>query len=245
MTAVLPADDGSNYFGPSNLRRSHSQTSFHSTNTAKFAPRPPTPSPSSSPAEEPTLSGYLGDSFKPATSPVFSSAPSSPQPGHSDSTDFSYASTPASTCSFISDFDDTLAVNDSDEEEFGYPSFLPDKLFVGAEIQPDDNLEPPPSPTTGHSYTVSDQDSDNTSRPDSPEFSEHAEDDTAVKVKPSRQVDYLSHDWKEEDIWSSWRYIISRRGEYANSARLENASWRTWMKSKNNLRTVSPETLNW
>jgi hypothetical protein len=30
-----------------------------------------------------------------------------------------------------------------------------------------------------------------------------------------------------------------------NAARLENASWRTWLKAKNNLKTVSPETLNW
>jgi hypothetical protein len=26
---------------------------------------------------------------------------------------------------------------------------------------------------------------------------------------------------------------------------LENASWRTWMKAKNNLKTISPESLNW
>lgn len=38
---------------------------------------------------------------------------------------------------------------------------------------------------------------------------------------------------------------MSRRGQYANSERLENASWRTWMKARNNLRTISPESLNW
>src|SRR5205809_158987 len=27
-------------------------------------------------------------------------------------------------------------------------------------------------------------------------------DDTAVRIEPSRHVDYLSHNWKEEDIWS-------------------------------------------
>lgn len=30
-----------------------------------------------------------------------------------------------------------------------------------------------------------------------------------------------------------------------NAARLENASWRTWAKARNNLKTVSPEILNW
>ncbi|KAJ8129923.1 hypothetical protein O1611_g3707 [Lasiodiplodia mahajangana] len=84
-----------------------------------------------------------------------------------------------------------------------------------------------------------------TSRPESPVAPEHAEDDTAVKHHPTQHVDYLSHNWREEDIWSSWRYIISKRGEFANAPRLENASWRTWMKAKYGLKTVSPETLNW
>ncbi|KAJ5761868.1 uncharacterized protein N7511_005250 [Penicillium nucicola] len=72
-----------------------------------------------------------------------------------------------------------------------------------------------------------------------------AVDDTSIEDEPSRHVDYLSHDWKEEDIWSSWRYVTSRRNDYSNGVRLENASWRTWAKAKHNLRTVSPESLNW
>jgi hypothetical protein len=70
-------------------------------------------------------------------------------------------------------------------------------------------------------------------------------DDTLIEDEPSRHVDYLSHDWKEEDIWSSWRYVTSRRNDYSNGVRLENASWRTWAKAKHNLKTVSPESLNW
>jgi hypothetical protein len=63
---------------------------------------------------------------------------------------------------------------------------------------------------------------------------------------PSRQVDYLSHDWTEADIWSSWRYVRKEKAEYPqNAARLENASWRTWAKSKYKLKTITPETLNW
>ena len=63
---------------------------------------------------------------------------------------------------------------------------------------------------------------------------------------PSRQVDYLSHDWQESDIWSSWQYIRKEKAGYPqNAARLENASWRTWTKSKYKLKTITPETLNW
>ncbi|KAH8783448.1 hypothetical protein F5883DRAFT_404230 [Diaporthe sp. PMI_573] len=78
---------------------------------------------------------------------------------------------------------------------------------------------------------------------DTPELT--FEHDTAVRLQPSRHVDYLSHDWREDDIWSSWKYIVSKKGDYTNAARLENASWRSWMKVKNKLKTVSPETLNW
>lgn len=76
----------------------------------------------------------------------------------------------------------------------------------------------------------------------------HISDDiwTERGPAPSRQVDYLSHDWQEPDIWSSWRYIRKEKAGYPqNAARLENASWRTWAKSKYKLKTISPETLNW
>ncbi|KAJ5112080.1 hypothetical protein N7532_000125 [Penicillium argentinense] len=79
-----------------------------------------------------------------------------------------------------------------------------------------------------------------------PRASAHpAADDTSVEDEPSRHVDYLSHEWKEEDIWASWRYVTTRKSDYSNGVRLENASWRTWTKAKNNLGTISPETLNW
>ncbi|KAK9246508.1 hypothetical protein V1506DRAFT_534888 [Lipomyces tetrasporus] len=72
-----------------------------------------------------------------------------------------------------------------------------------------------------------------------------ANDDSVIQYEPSRHVDYLSHNWQESDISSSWRYIVLRRKDVANSARLENASWRTWTKAKYNLKTVSPESVNW
>lgn len=67
----------------------------------------------------------------------------------------------------------------------------------------------------------------------------------AVKLWPRRNVDYLTHNWREEDIWSSLRCIVSLRSEVVRGAQLENVLWRTWMKVRNNLKTVSPETLNW
>ena len=81
--------------------------------------------------------------------------------------------------------------------------------------------------------------------PRNPHVRFSAGDDTAIEIEPTRHVDYLSHNWKEEDIWASWRHIVAKRKTYGNSARLENASWRTWVKSKYQLGTVSPETLNW
>ncbi|EXJ88443.1 hypothetical protein A1O1_05373 [Capronia coronata CBS 617.96] len=71
------------------------------------------------------------------------------------------------------------------------------------------------------------------------------QDDQAIEPEPTRHVDYLSHEWKEEDIWLSWSYVTHRRGGLTNGTRLENASWRSWTKTKNQLKTVSPETLNW
>ncbi|UZJ56648.1 hypothetical protein CBS101457_005968 [Exobasidium rhododendri] len=62
---------------------------------------------------------------------------------------------------------------------------------------------------------------------------------------PSICVDYLSHNWTDEDVWSSWKAMTKRKNEIANGVRLENASWRTWAKQRGKLKTISPETLNW
>ena len=70
-------------------------------------------------------------------------------------------------------------------------------------------------------------------------------DDSSVSTLPRGQVDYLSHDWEEEDVWRSWRNMTRQKNEIANGIRLENASWRTWWKRRNGLGTVTPETLNW
>lgn len=70
-------------------------------------------------------------------------------------------------------------------------------------------------------------------------------DDIELQIKPSRQVDYLAHDWPEEDLWASWKYIQSHRTAYENGRRLENASWRSWAKKRSNLKTIEPSTVGW
>ncbi|TAQ89563.1 hypothetical protein B7494_g2130 [Chlorociboria aeruginascens] len=222
MAVVLNSEENS-YFSASSLRRSHSQPKFITQSSYKSPSRS-----RSSSAFDPLIS--------PANSPT-SSAPSSPRTLTADSSIPSYASTPASSLSLDAQCDD------DQEDQIVFPSYDDVGYFDQVE-----DLEPPPSPRTGDSYTVSptsETTSTNVSRPSSPVGIEHAEDDTAVRSQPSRHVDYLSHNWREEDIWSSWKHIVSKRGQYSNSARLENASWRTWAKSKNKLKTVSPETLNW
>ncbi|KDQ61498.1 hypothetical protein JAAARDRAFT_30947 [Jaapia argillacea MUCL 33604] len=70
-------------------------------------------------------------------------------------------------------------------------------------------------------------------------------DDSSFSTVPQGQVDYLSHEWREEDVWRSWRSMTRQKNAIVNGMRLENASWRTWWKQRNGLKTISPETLNW
>jgi hypothetical protein len=165
------------------------------------------------------------------TNPASSSAPSPPRTLYANSNAPLYTSTYA---------------NQEDQDDKDHIAFLSDH-DIGYYGQIKD-LDPLASPRIGASYTVSltsNSISTNVSRQESPDPVEHAVDDTSVRTHPLRHVDYLSYSWKEEDIWSSWKYIVSQRKAYDNSARLENASWRTWTKVKNKLKTVSPESLNW
>lgn len=72
-----------------------------------------------------------------------------------------------------------------------------------------------------------------------------ADDGDLQPALPRICVDYLSHQWAEEDVWRSWRNMTRHKFEISNGLRLENASWRTWWKQRNKLKTISPETLNW
>ncbi len=223
MAVVLNHEENS-YFSSSPLRRSHSQPKF--VNQQSY---------SNTPSRSKSSSAFK--SIIASSNSNSSSESSSPRTVHADSSAPSFSSTPSSSLSLDANCDDR------DEDQIAFPSYDDVGYYGQAE-----DLEPPPSPRTGDSYTVSptsNSTSTNVSRPESPDATEHAEDDTAIRTQPSRHVDYLSHNWKEEDIWSSWKHIVSKRKAYNNSARLENASWRTWMKAKFKLKTVSPETLNW
>ena len=223
MAVVLTSEDDS-YFS-STLRRSHSQPKFETKRSGFHTS-----------ASTSRLSDFYSH---PSPGSTISSAPSSPQATHAESAYLSDSSTPATNFSLASDCDEASATPDDvifqQCDDGGYFGRL-------------GNQEPPPSPREGDSGGSSAEeqgDSAATTRPGSPNHQERAEDDIAVRAQPSRHVDYLSHNWREEDIWSSWKLILSKRGDYNNSARLEIASWRTWMKAKNKLNTVSAETLNW
>ncbi len=233
MAVVLSSEENS-YFSTSTLRRSHSQPKFVTAGHSGFRA-------SNSTSQ---LSETYHQSSQESGNSSPSSAPSSPQTEHFEGNDLSYASSPATKFSLASDCEDEDHLRSvSSEEHIILPRYDEVAFFGQTE-----DLEAPASPRTGHSYTASPNDHDTstgTSRPDSPDVPGRAEDDISLRTQPSRHVDYLSHDWREEDIWESWKLIVSRRGDYSNAARLENASWRTWMKAKNKLSTVSPETLNW
>lgn len=120
--------------------------------------------------------------------------------------------------------------------------------FIDSPPSAPSSPEPPANPPLGSLYTVPPTPNStpvNEPRPRSPCPADYAKDDTAVRIRPWGNVDYLSHSWKEEDIWSSWKYVVLEREAYDDGARLENASWRTWAKLKDKLNTVDPESLNW
>ena len=223
MAVVLTSEEDG-YFSSSTLRRSQSQTKLGAKSSGFHTS-----------ASTSRLSDLLAQSSK--TGPA--------------STNFSTLSASRDT-----QFESTNlpCLGDSDESDNTSP-FTPENTIPSRDDDVDyfgrlGTMEPSPSPLTDEtdistSTEEEEEDSAATTRPGSPDLNERAEDDIAIRAQPSRHVDYLSHNWREEDIWSSWKHIVARRGDYSNAARLENASWRTWMKSKNNLSTVSPETLNW
>lgn len=233
MAVVLSSSSSEDvgYFSPGTLHRSHSQPKFGNPPQSSFLSRS---------ASKTQLHGGFGTVISPSPSASSTtSAPCSPRSQPLDSVHTSYTSTPASSLSL-----DHPCSESEDDDEIVFPSY--DDVGYYGQVE---DLEAPASPqNTGDSYTASpasDGTSPDSPRAGSPEPVEHAEDDSAIRRVPSRHVDYLSHNWREEDIWSSWKHIVSKRKAYGNSARLENASWRTWTKAKNKLKTVSPETLNW
>jgi len=243
MTEVLSIPrkpDGQSYYSDSPLKRSsHSYSSFLSG----------TPSYSANQSSPPSHSTQHQTSDRTSRS-VPSSATTSARQSFTDLSQVpSFSSTPASSVSFdTGDDEDDDDDDEDDDDEIAFPSYDGGVKFY----HDDEPLDLPPSPKVekfeedeaGGSQDTTSCTTDST-RSESPLPTPTVADDTAVKQNPSRHVDYLSHDWREEDIWSSWRHIVSQRKVYGQWSRLENASWRTWAKAKHHLATISPETLNW
>jgi len=141
----------------------------------------------------------------------------------------------------------SLNEDENDEEGIEFPSY-DDVLTAENE---DTNNEPLSTETEPKDYNDEHRDDATTDlrstflTPESIDTIDRSVDDIDIRFEPSGHVDYLAHDWDEEDIWSSWGHVRSKRKECENSKRLENAAWRTWEKKRSNLKTVSPETLNW
>lgn len=243
MAVVLTSQEESTYFAPSGLRRSHSQAKFSSRQAGAF--------------HNSASASRIHDLYQPPVKLYAdsnnSTAPSSPRTIQVSTADLSCSSTPASHLSLSTDGDaceetlgQDLTTDDDDEEEDDDDIVFPqyDNYHDSDTTHSPEELEPPSSPRADSTSGTGTDTSAPISDPDTPDFYA-ASDDTAVGIQPTRHVDYLSHNWREEDIWSSWKHIISNRDNFNNSSRLENASWRTWIKAKNNLPTISPETLNW
>ncbi|KAF2681832.1 hypothetical protein K458DRAFT_371048 [Lentithecium fluviatile CBS 122367] len=154
------------------------------------------------------------------------------EPSESSSQTSSSHSTSASSLSLETSFDESS----SDDDGLAFPSY-----GTGGKFKDEEESEAPPSSPIV-TTVASPPEAPPVSTPDALPISE---DDTAVRPEPSHHVDYLSHEWKEEDIWSSWRHIVDHRRVYGERSRLENASWRTWAKQQFKLKTTSPESLNW
>lgn len=177
--------------------------------------------------------GFAPADYRRSFSPsVPSTAPSSPYYSQSMGSRDSYFSTPS-----YSSLDPTEDFGYNNEDD-GFPLFennVPHATYDEKREQQTENDSSSSSSTTTASTPAHGK-----SR------LQKAQDDHYIEHEPTRHVDYLSHDWQQhEDIWSSWRWITARRGAVTNWERLENASWRTWTKTKYNLKTISPESLNW
>ncbi|KXT11541.1 hypothetical protein AC579_6579 [Pseudocercospora musae] len=162
----------------------------------------------------------------PATPPSSSSSslknPSTPHAGHQEQTSDSTplppppppptttTSTPHFSSSISSDDHSTTASATSSvsshlslHTDITFPNYDPDIALPPSSpafCDGDDNCSEP-NESTATDTTIS----------ESPLPTPTIVDDSALRQEPSRQVDFLSHEWREEDIWSSWRNIVSQR----------------------------------
>lgn len=243
MAEVLPApstvEESASFQPPSSLHHSSSQRALYLDTSSPYDSKITSSShlPSST-----RLQNEREDSSSADDSP-----PESPELSRlSLSRTSSFHSTPPSSTSLDFPYVSNMADDDDEDEDdlqrfmYGDTSYDLNKSHVA----------PPGSPNDHADFRSSlndddEQEDESFEGSDAEVLMALPADDTQVKREPSRQVDYLSHEWHEEDIWESWKHIVSKRRVYGERSRLENASWRTWAKQKNGLKTVSPETLNW
>lgn len=120
---------------------------------------------------------------------------------------------------------------------------IPDSIDLPQHISDKTDYSSPVYSSSSSSLSVHSQESDK--HPVVHVDSVMPHDDVDITNEPSRHVDYLAYQWDVSDIAKSWRYVIQKRKDVANAARLENASWRTWAQRRSNLKTISPEVVNW
>lgn len=170
---------------------------------------------------------------------------------HSKQSESSRASSLHSESSSSLSLDTGLDESSSDDDALSFPDYGTGRKGYSKPTDSYDHADSPSIRITGEQLPPFDPHATaegtlSTDTPlTTPDPAPISEDDTAVRKEPSHHVDYLSYEWREEDIWSSWRHIVEHRSVYGERSRLENASWRTWAKSQFKLKTVSPETLNW
>lgn len=200
-------------------------------------------SPFHGPIRSPSSASLSYDSYTPLRKNPYS-LPDLRSPSLSSSRTSSLHSTPSSSISLDTKSDESS----SEDDGLSFPNYTSARQYSkGAAPFDRDTLKPAPAvvqPGALPSPSPSEALSSDTPLT-TPDPLPMSEDDTAVRKEPSHHVDYLSYEWREEDIWSSWRHIVEHRKVYGERSRLENASWRTWAKSQFKLKTVSPETLNW
>ena len=239
MTEVLPipSQPEGSFFDANPLRRTSSQHSLFLHGTTSYA----TPASALKPKHPPTIFENRISTSLP------SSAPSSPRLNHFGlSAQPSYISTPSSSLSL----DDQCSIESYEpEDDIAFPDYDDERSFqagscLHVECEP---ILPvlPPLCTDIFPQSVKTSPSAKPSRPQVVEQPRTTEDDTAIRKEPTAHVDYLSHSWAEEDLWASWRYIVSKRKVYGNSIRLENAVWRSWNKLKYQFTTIEPGNLDW
>ncbi|KAL9111963.1 MAG: hypothetical protein Q9227_003583 [Pyrenula ochraceoflavens] len=128
-----------------------------------------------------------------------SSTQSSPPLSQASLSNTSYFSTPASSVSL-----DTKAEVEY-EEDILFPSYN-----IGGHVDP--NPEPGHGPVLENAEPSNLNHSTPTNQYSQVSIlKEPLRDDNSIEREPTRHVDYLSHVWKEEDIWASWRYITKHR----------------------------------